>query len=167
MKKILVIIFILFLNQTFCQNVNEDSEQKIQHKIYSKCFESLKPIPEIENHIPLKNISFCSLSECVMAFEYAKDEKTILEAISKRAIEICVILYDEGTPIYLTSGMDSSYDADEKNQNLTDDNHLVYISVAECLSSKSLKKIKDIVNEQTKKLINKNQTKTYLLKEEF
>ncbi|MGO4770068.1 hypothetical protein ACEN2I_00260 [Flavobacterium sp. W22_SRS_FK3] len=167
MKKIFLLLFFFSLNQTFCQDINEDSEQKIQHKIYSKCFESLKAIPEIENHIPLKIISFCSLLECIMGFEYAKDERTIQEAISKRAIEISVLLYDQGTPIYLTSGMDSSYDADEKNQNLTDDNHLVYISIAECLSSKSLEKIKDIINEQTKKLINKNQTKTYLLKEEF
>ncbi|MEO7978155.1 hypothetical protein [Flavobacterium sp.] len=111
MNKIFLILFFFCLNQTFCQNKDEDSEQKIQHKIYSKCFESLKPISEIENHQPLKIISFCSLLECVMGFEYAKDEKTIQDAISKRAVEISVLLYNEGTPVYLTSGMDSSYEA--------------------------------------------------------
>jgi hypothetical protein len=163
MKRILLVFLIFCLNQTFCQNQNEDSEQKIQHKIYSKCFESLKPIPETENHMPLKIISFCSLFECVMGFEYAKEEKTIQEAISKRAIEISVLLYDEGTPVYLTSGLDSSYEAEKENQSITDDNNLVYISVGECTSTSSLQKIKKIINEHTLKLINKK----HLLKEEF
>lgn len=158
MNKIFLILFIFCLNQIFCQDKNEDSEQKIQHKIYSKCFEDLKPIPEIENHLSLKIISFCSLLECVMGFEYAKDEKTIQDVISKRAIEISVLLYNEGTPVYLTSGLDSSYEAEKKNQNVIDDNNLVYISVAECLSTSSLQTIKKIVNEKTLELINKNKS---------
>jgi len=154
MNKIFLVLFLLFINQTFCQNVVEDSEEKIHHKIYSKCFENLKAIQETESHNPLKIISFCSLLECVIGVEYSKDKKDIQEAILKRALEITTLLYNEGTPIYLTSGMDSSYEAEKKNQNITDDNNLVYISVGECIVSRSLIKIQEAVNKETMKLIN-------------
>lgn len=144
-------IFLLFINQTFSQK--KYSIEKINTEIYGKCFKDLKPIKEIENIPSLQNIPICSLFECVALVEYTEKEEKIQEAILRRATEITVLLYNEGTPVYLTSGMNSSYKANENNQNLTDDNNLVYISVDECISSQSLQKIKQIVNRETSRLI--------------
>ncbi|MWB96433.1 hypothetical protein GON26_18880 [Flavobacterium sp. GA093] len=155
MKKTILILFLLVMNQAFCQKDNSEEQLPYQYKIYNKCFEDLKPIQEIENNPILKVLTFCSLAQCEMGIEYTKDQKDIQEVILKRAIEICTILYKEGTPVYLTNGLDSFYDVEQKNQNITDDNNLIYISVAACTSTSALQKFKKNVNEQTMKLINK------------
>lgn len=142
------------MNQIFSQKKYPIEE--IYTKIYGKCFKDLQPIKEIENIPSLQNISICSLFECVALVEYTEKEEKIQEAILRRATEITALLYNEGTPVYLTSGMNSFYKANENNQNLTDDNNLVHISVAECISSQSLQKIKQIVNRETARLISNN-----------
>ncbi|MBZ4043102.1 hypothetical protein [Flavobacterium hibisci] len=153
MKKKFLILLLLLGIQVFSQN--DDPDQKIHHKIYGKCFDNLEQIPETENEIPLKAISFCSLLECTIGFKYAKDIKNIQNAILKRAIEITTLLYNEGIPVYLISGLDSSYEAEKQNKNITDDNNLVYISVGGCVSTNELQKIKQIINQKTLELINK------------
>lgn len=155
MNKIFLVLFLFSLNQTFCQDKNDESLDNIYVKVFGKCFKNLKPIEGTKDVLPLKkDVSFCSLYQCVSRIEYTEDNKDIQGKILKRAIEIATYLYNDGTPIYLISGMGTSGEADEKNQNLTDDNNLIYISVAECITSNALEKIKNIVNEQTLKLIN-------------
>ncbi|CAD0007951.1 hypothetical protein [Flavobacterium chungangense] len=153
MKKNFLILLLLLGIQVFSQN--DDPDQKFHHKVYGKCFKSLKQIPETENQLLLKALSFCSLLECTIGFEYSENKKDTQDAILKRAIEITNLLYDEGTPVYLISGLDSSDEAEKQNQNITDDNNLVYISVGGCVSTNELQKIKQIINQQTLKLINK------------
>ena len=156
MSKIFLILFLLSLNQTFCQNENDENLNNVYVRVLGKYFNHLKPLDEAKEIISLKSISFSNLFECVAGVEYTENEKNIQDAILKRATEITILLYNEGTPVYLTSGMNSSNNADMKNQNLNDDNNLVYISIAECLSSNTLEKIKNVVNKQTLKLISKN-----------
>lgn len=155
MKKIFLVLFLFSLNQTFCQDISDENSKKAYIEVYGKCFKDLKPLEEARNIIPLKSIPFCTLYQCVAGVEYSEEKKDIQEAILKRSIEITTLLFKQGTPIYLLSGMDSSGTEIVENKNLTDDNNLVYIAIAECLTSESLEKIKNIVNEQTMKLINK------------
>lgn len=156
MKKIFLVLFLFSLNQIFCQDISDENSKKAYIEVYGKIFKDLKPIEGTKDILPpKKNVSFCSLYQCVSRIEYTEGNKNIQEAIFKRAIEITNLLYKQGTPIYLLSGMDSSGTEIVENKNLTDDNKLVYIAIAECLTSQSLEKIKDIVNEQTMKLINK------------
>ena len=156
MKKIFLAFLILFLNQVFCQDKTDENFNKAYVEVFGKCFEDLKPIEGTKEILPSKkNISFCSLYQCVTRIEYAENNKDIGEKILKRAIEITIRLYNAGTPIYLLSGMDSSGTAFAENKNLTDDNNLVYIAVAECITSDSIEKIKDIINNETLKLIHK------------
>lgn len=155
MKNISIIFLLLFINQIFSQQLNDENLNKVYTETYGKCFKELKPVQEAKDIISLKSISFCSLYQCVAAVEYTAEDKEVQEAILKRAIEITKLLYNQGTPIYLLSGMDSSGTEVIENQNLNDDNNLIYIAVAECLTSNSLEKIKNAVNEETLNLIHK------------
>lgn len=156
MNRIFLVLFLFYYSLVFCQDINDENSKRAYTEVYGKCFKNLKPIEETKDIIPInKNVKFCSLYQCVSRIEYASENKEIEQAILKRAIEITTLLYNEGTPIYLLTGMDSSGTEFVENKNLSDDNNLVYIAVAECITSKSLEKIKDIVNKQTLQLINK------------
>jgi hypothetical protein len=154
MKKIFLAILLLIANQIFSQDKNYTNSEKANIEVYGKCFKDLKPIEGTKEILKQKkDASFCSLYQCISRIGYAEGNKNIYEAILKRAFDITTLLYNEGTPLYLTSGMGSSGEADEENENLTDDDHLIYISITECITSDSLEKIKNIVNTQTLRLI--------------
>ena len=156
MKRIFLVLPLFYYSLVFCQDINDENSKRAYTEVYGKCFKDLQPIKETKDFIPVnKNVKFCSLYQCVSRIEYSSENKESEEAILNRAAEITTLLYNQGTPIYLLTGMDSSGTEFVENKNLNDDNNLVYIAVAECITSKSLEKIKDIVNEQTLKLINK------------
>ncbi|CAM3505127.1 hypothetical protein FLLO111716_14635 [Flavobacterium longum] len=85
--------------------------------------------------------------------QYKEDD--IKKAAEYRLRGIATQLYNQGKPVYLISGMDSSSYAHKQNENLEDDNGIIYISIGECLISQSESKAKEIFNEQTKMLIEK------------
>ncbi|WP_337967043.1 hypothetical protein [uncultured Flavobacterium sp.] len=153
MNKTIIILFFLFSIQAFSQNEETSLEDQIYMQVFGKCFTQLKPLPETQKRAKLNKITFCSLYQCVHYIEFVEYEKKIQDAILKRAIEITTLLYKNGTPVYLVTGMSSSDNALQKNINLNDDNKLVYISIAECVSSTTLQKIKETVNNETTKLI--------------
>lgn len=160
MKKSFVILLLLLGIQGFCQNEIDSLEDQIRVEIFGKCFSQLKPLPEVKNRAKLNKIPFCSLYQCVRYIQYVEYEEKIQNAILKRAVEIAALLYKNEAPIYLISGMNSSDKALMKNINLKDDDKLVYISVAECISSSTLDRIQEVVNNETTRLINlKNKTK--------
>jgi hypothetical protein len=155
MNRTFLIFFLLCFCQVFCQDKSDENYQKAISEVFGKCFKDLNPIEGTINVIPVnKNVKFCSLYQCVSRIGYTSKNEEIEQAILKRAVQITTLLYNEGTPIFLISGMGSFGEAAEKNQNLNDDNNLVYIDIAECITSESLEKIKNIVNKQTLKLIN-------------
>lgn len=159
MAKGILFLSLFFINQAFCQDKKFTNLEKAITEIFGKCYKDLNPIEGTINLIPeKKNVKFCSLYQCVSRIEYAENEKNIENAIIKRAIEITVRLYREGTPVYLTYGMDSSSQADWDNQILTDDDNLVYVSIAECVVSNSLVKISEAVNKATMELINNSKS---------
>ncbi|WP_202701086.1 hypothetical protein [Flavobacterium sp. UGB4466] len=154
MKNIFLFLFLFTLNQVFSQDDNYTNSEKIIVDVFGKCFKDLNQIKGTRDVIPVnKNVKFCSMYQCVSRIGYTEKAKDIEKAIIKRAIKIATRLYNEGTPVYLTCGANSSNQADWYNQNLTDDNNLVYISIAECVVSHSLITIQKAVNQETMKLI--------------
>ena len=153
MKKFFLMLVLLFGFQGYSQTETNSIEDQILIDIFGKCFSEVKPLPEVKNRAKLNKIPFCSLYQCVRYIQYVEYEKKIQEAILKRSAEIAALLYKNETPVYLISGMSSSDKALIKNTNLNDDNKLVYISVAECVSSSTLDKIQEVVNNETTRLI--------------
>ncbi|WP_163408442.1 hypothetical protein [Flavobacterium ajazii] len=153
MTKKILILFLLSINVLYCQDEDEQTIERAYIETFGKCFSQLEPLQETKSKTELKNISFCSLYQCIKFVDYEDYEEKIQKAILKRALEIAFLLYNQRTPVYLVSGMNSSEKAFQKNLNLNDDNNLVYISIAECVSSSSLEQIKEIVNTKTSKLI--------------
>ncbi|MFC0778503.1 hypothetical protein [Flavobacterium sp. HJSW_4] len=154
MKKIILIFLLLFGFQGFCQIGTNSIEDEIYIKYFGKCFSEVKPLPEVKNRAKLNKIPFCSLYQCVRYIQYVEYEKKIQDAILKRAVEIATLLYKNNSPIYLISGMSSGDHALRKNINLNDDNKLIYVSIAECVTTTTLEKIQEAVNNETTKLIN-------------
>lgn len=155
MNKTFLIIFLFCLHQAFCQDKSDENLNKAYIEVFGKCFEDLKTLEETKDIPALKKISFCSLYQCVSRIQNSEIDKNIEQAILKRATEITTRLYNEGTPIYLIGGSMSWRQADINNQDLTDDNNLIYVSISDCISSNALVKIAKIVNEETSRLINK------------
>ncbi|KAF2509201.1 hypothetical protein EYY60_12510 [Flavobacterium zhairuonense] len=155
MAKGILFLLLFFVNQAFCQDKKFTNPEKAFIEAFGKCYKDLNPIEGTINLIPeKKNVKFCSLYQCARAIEYTENKKEIENAILKRAVEITVRLYNEGTPIYLIYGMNSSSQADSDNEILTDDDNLVYISIAECVVSQSQVKISGVINKTTMELIN-------------
>lgn len=153
MYKLFLIFFLLSINLIYCQK--EENMNKAYVEVFGKCFKELESIEGTINIFPLnKNVKFCSLYQCVSRFEYAVGQKDIQEKILKRAIEITNLLYNEGTPIHLLLGAGSSGEEYVNNESLSDDNNLVYISIAECIFSQSLLEIQEAVNKETTRLLN-------------
>ena len=155
MRNLILIFFLFSIIKLSAQEIEQTSENSIELKVYNKCFEDFRPLPESEYYNSLKEIKFCNLVECVAGFEYCKKERNMQIAILKRAIEINNLLYNEHTPVILTYGMDSGFNANKKNLNINDDNNLIYISIADCLTTNSLEEFASAFNAETRKLINK------------
>ncbi|WP_165800694.1 hypothetical protein [Flavobacterium sp. WLB] len=159
MTKKNLLLFLFFINQAFCQDKNNTNPEKAIVEVFEKCYKDLNPIEATINIIPeKKNVKFCSLYQCVSRVAYVEKEKDIENVIIKRAVEIAVRLYNDGTPVYLIYGMNSSSQADWDNQILTDDDNLIYVSIAECIVSHSLIKISEAVNKATMELINNSKS---------
>lgn len=159
-----IIIYSILLIATFqvrSQEVSDTEEfvdNSISAQLQTKCFENLNQGNEIFDKYPgLKSRRFCSLIECMVLMGYKEDD--IQNAAEQRLIGIATQLYQEGNPVYLFSGMESYRTQQEKNLDLTDDNHLVYISYGDCISPNFFHKSAEIVNKQTRLLINQNAPK--------
>ncbi|MTH16823.1 hypothetical protein [Flavobacterium sp. LC2016-01] len=160
-QKIILTIFLLFSISVESQSILDTSEEvdnSIGAQLYTKCFENLNQGDELfEKHPALKSIKFCSLFSC--SYLLSLEEEEIQLVGEKRLIGIATQLFREGNPVYLIRGLDSSLDEKAKNQNLTDDNHLVYISYGECTNPPYLIRAAEIVNKQTELLIKQSQLK--------
>ncbi|KAF2513932.1 hypothetical protein [Flavobacterium foetidum] len=156
---ILKLVGLLFLFNCFCINSqNTDHNQTVEgmplsDQLYTKCFENLNQGSEIfEKYASLKNMKFCSLLECM--FLFSCKEEDIKRIAEQRLIGIATQLYNAGTPVYLIMGLDSYLNAKKKNENLEDDNHIVYIDYGECTNPPFLIEAAAIVNKQTNLLVN-------------
>ncbi|PWB20606.1 hypothetical protein DCO46_20565 [Flavobacterium sp. HTF] len=130
-------------------------DNSISMQLYTKCFENLNQGTEVFKKYPaLKNVKPCSLLNCMSLLAYK--EKDIQLAAEERLKEISTQLYKEGNPVCLLMGLDSNLIVEEKNKNLNDDNHLVYITFADYVAADFLNKGAEIINKQTNLLISTN-----------
>jgi hypothetical protein len=151
------LVLILYCFQVQAQAPKESiyEDNSISTQLYTKCFENLNQGSEIfEKYPALKNVKFCSLMNCMYLLAY--NEKDIQLAAEERLKGISTQLYKEGNPVCLLMGLDSKLIIEEKNKNLDDDNHLVYINFAECIAPAFLRKGAEIINKQTNLLLNHN-----------
>ena len=157
-QKILSLILLLLSLNAKTQNVDESIETEdhsISAQLYTKCFENLNQGSEVlENYPAFKETKPCSLAYCMMLLAY--QDKEMQQIGENRLIGIATQLYRQGTPVILIMGMESSLEAQKRNQNLDDDDHIVYISYGECTNPAFLTKAADIVNKQSRTLIYQN-----------
>ncbi|KAF2080978.1 hypothetical protein [Flavobacterium sharifuzzamanii] len=140
------------------EDSNTVKDTSISAQLYTKSFENLNQGNEVFIKYPeFKSSTFCSLISCSFLLSYKEADLQI--AGEQRLIGIATQLYKEGNPVYLVSGLDSSIEAKKKNENLNDDNHIVYISYGECISPKFLSRAADIINKQTLSLIKQESSK--------
>lgn len=156
MKKLFLII-ILFQNLIFSQDSDENLlAETISAKMETYCFENLKPIKELDS-IPSWKSHSCSILGNLMLLQIKTKNESFNEKLNKSIIsrlrEISNLFYLNKTPIILTSGMDSSFEADEKNKTLDDDNNIIYVSIGECTMPRNWYEAKDFFNSETRKLI--------------
>jgi hypothetical protein len=160
LQKSLLIAFLCFYLQAQSQNSIEDEEtvdNSISTQLYTKCFENLNHGAEfLENYPAWKDTKLCSLMYCMMLLGFQEKEAQLIG--EGRLIGIATQLYREGNPVILIMGMESSLEAKKRNQNLEDDDHIVYISYGECTNPLFLNKAAEIVNKQTMSLINQNKS---------
>ncbi len=159
MKKIFFVLFtILTLNSIYSQETFEIEEEQ---NLLSKCFSGLSPI-EVPDY-PLFQLNLCSILNCLVMYQSVDKIKEPIDLtdykkqIIERINEISLRLYLDGNPVYLTSGMDCSYNAKEKNSTKGDNDGLTYVCYAECTSSSAENEFAEIFNYRTTQLIkNKN-----------
>ncbi|AWK06090.1 hypothetical protein HYN56_18400 [Flavobacterium crocinum] len=157
---ILFLCFCFYVNSQNNDNSNVIEDRSISAQLFVKYFRNLNQGAEIfEKYPALKSgkVKFCSLLECMYLNAYKEED--IKFAAKQRLIGIATQLYNEGTPVYLIMGLDSYLTAKERNLNLEDDNHIVYINYGECTNPSYLREAAEIVNRQTHSLINKTVSK--------
>lgn len=154
-------IFYLFLILSFHakgQSANESIEiedHSISAQLYTKCFKNLNQGAEIiEQNPKWKDSKPCSLLYCMMLL--GLEDKEAQQIGKDRLIGITTQLYREGNPVILIMGMESSLEAEKRNKNLDDDDHIVYISYGECTNPPFLHEGAEIVNKKTRTLIFQN-----------
>jgi len=150
MNKTLKLIFIFFFTQlVYSQSKASDT---IRTSFLTKEFENVNVENELlEKYSILKTKEVNSILGCIVLLNI-KDDK-IKKIAVERLRKISIKLFNEGTPVLLIYGMFSGYLANKENENLQDDNHLVYVSIAECVVSNAENIAHDVFNEQTIKLI--------------
>jgi len=159
-QKLILIVSLYFSVQIQSQNLVEDEgtiDNSISAQLFTKCFENINQGAEILEKYPAwKDVKLCSLMYCMELLRY--EDKEIQQMGEDRLTGIATQLYREGTPVILTMGMDSYLEAEKRNQNLEDDNHIVYISYGECTGPRFLDEAANIVNKQTRTLIYQNKS---------
>lgn len=160
LEKFFFTIFFLVFFQAESQNTNESIviDNSISAQLYTKCFENLNQGNELfEKYPTFQKTTFCSLLSCSYLLAYK--EADIQNFAEQMLIGIATQLFKEGNPVYLINGSESATEANKRNENLNDDNHIVYISYAECTSTLFLRNAAAIVNKQTLSLIKQTASK--------
>ena len=159
MNKALKFIFIFFLTQFSAAQTETKADENFAFSLLMKEFENLNHGSDLFEKYPiLKTKEINSIIGCIYLLNAKEDE--IKKVAIARLSGISTQLFNQGKPVYLTSGMDSSYFANKENENLEDDNHIIYVSIAECVVSNSESTAQSVFNEQTMKLVTKKKPLT-------
>lgn len=99
----------------------------------------------------LKFEGYNSIDGCIYLLYIKEDE--VKKVAMERLRGISTQLFNEGKPVLLTYGMNSVGFTLKKNENLDDDNHIIYLSIADCVISEAESIARDVFNAQTIKLL--------------
>lgn len=147
MKNLKFSIIIIFTNISFGQIPKET----IQYKYYDYCNENLSKLERPEGYPLFSTEKLCSIKKCFRGISYPE----INEIIYKRIVELAKVNFDKKIYLRLIEGKGSVELAEKKNENLEDDNNLIYISVDDFINAKEITKGKELYNSETEKLMNK------------
>jgi hypothetical protein len=152
MKSIKILIFILFTTQFSSAQTETKIDDNFPLSLLTRNFENLNHGSELFEKYPiLKTKELNSIIGCIYLLEMKEEE--IRKVAIARLRGISTQLFNEGKPVILTYGMDSVGFAIKKNENLEDDNHIIYLSIADCVVRNSEEKAENEFNNQTWKLI--------------
>lgn len=151
MKNFYISIFILLSTFFASAQTETEIEDDFSFSLLTRDFILNHGSELFDKYPTLKAKEYHSIIGCIYLLYLKEDE------VKKVAIErlqgISTQLFNEGKPVLLTYGMDSVGFALKKNENLEDDNHIIYISIADCVVSESESIAKSVFNAQTMKLI--------------
>ncbi|WP_447635703.1 hypothetical protein [Flavobacterium microcysteis] len=149
MKNLIFIIIINIVNLSFRQI----PEGSIQYKYYNYCNENLSKLERSEFYPFFPTEELCSIKK---NFRWIFPSHVIIcEIIYKRIVELAKANFEEKIYLFLIEGEKSIELAEKKNENLEDDNNLIYISVNDFIDIKEITKGIKLYNSETKKLMNK------------
>ncbi|HQZ24133.1 MAG TPA: hypothetical protein PLD18_02445 [Flavobacterium sp.] len=145
--KSIIIFTLLFTN--IC--LGQIPKGTIQYKYYDYCNENLTELGGISAFPLFKTEELCSIRKCFRSISYPE----INEIIYKRIIELAKVNFEKKVYLYLVEGKGSVEFAEKKNENIEDDNNLIYISIDDFINAKEITKGKELYNSETKKLMEK------------
>lgn len=151
-KNFKILIFLLFMTHFCAAQTETEIGDNFPFSLLVQDFENLNHGSQLVEKYPVLKIKgMHSIIGCIYLLEM--EEVEIREVAIARLIGISTQLFNEGKPIILTYGMDSSNFALEENENLEDDNHIVYLSIADCIVRTSEVESQKAFNDHTMKLI--------------
>jgi len=146
-------LFISLLISQFCFTQTETKvDDNFPLSLLTRDFENLNHGSEMFEKYPiLKRTELNSIIGCIYLLKLKEED--IKKVAIARLKGIATQLFREGKPILLTYGMDSVGIAMKENENLEDDNHVIYLSIADCVVSEAESKARSVFNDQTMKLV--------------
>jgi hypothetical protein len=154
MSKALNFIFIIFIFQLSFSQEEIKTNPNFSLSLLTRNFEYLNHGNELFEKFPiLKKRELYCIVGCIYLLEM--NELEIKKIAIARLKGISTQLFNEGKPVILTYGMNSINIADKENENLEDDNHVIYLSIADCIVRNSEEIARSEFNNQTRLLIAK------------
>ncbi|SHG63774.1 hypothetical protein SAMN05444372_10851 [Flavobacterium micromati] len=144
MKSIIFIITIILTHLSFGQI----PKGRVQDKYYEYCHQNLSKLVQSEVYPYFATNELCSIKKCFRGISYPE----INEIIYKRIVELAQLNFEKKIYLYLVEGNRSVERAEKENENLQDDNRLIYISVDDFINAKEITKGKDLYNTETERL---------------
>lgn len=145
MKNIIFIITLILTQFSFGQI----PKGTIQHNYYEYCHENLTKLEQSEVYPYFPTNELCSIKKCFRGISYPE----INEIIYKRIVELAQVNFDKKIYLYLIEGKGSVERAEKENENLKDDNELIYISINDFINAKEIMIGKDLYNTETERLL--------------
>lgn len=156
MKNIYSIILTIVIIHVSYAQANVDPQDNFPLSLLTKHFENLNHGNEEANQYPLlKQHESYSILGCMSLL--SSENEIVKKVALARLRGISTQLFLEGKPVILTAGMNSAGINISKNKNLQDDDHIIYVAIADCIVTKEQEKAQAIFNNQTRALIAQKQ----------
>lgn len=154
MKYLKLTLIVFFITQLSSGQTETEIDNNFPLSLLTRNFENLNHGSDLFERYPiLIKKELCSIIGCIYLLEMEDEE--IKKVAIARLKGISTQLFNEKTPVMLTYGMNSIGYAIKKNENLEDDNQIVYLSIADCIVRNSEVQAQNAFNNQTRKLVAK------------